>query len=138
MKSKDMVQSDHRYFPRLRISLDADLFRGGSFIGRAKTRDICFDGLYLETRDMTFNTNEVIGIRLRLSDTPPILKSVVTHASAQGIGVVMIDFSKEVYLNIYLLYKERDIPLRRSMVGTESQGKKWQRIVLNQNSVFRN
>lgn len=123
---------EHRYFPRLQISVEADIYRERCLLGRFKTRDISFDGVYLETNGIAFDINEVIGVRLSLSDTAPIQRGIVTHASTHGIGVVLIDFSKEVYLDVYMLYKERRIPLKRPFVGIESQAMKWQRLLLKQ------
>jgi len=58
---------------------------------------------------------------------PPLLIAMVTHVSAQEIGLKMIDFGKEVYRIIYAFYKEQQIPLKRSLVGIESSGMKFQR-----------
>lgn len=123
---------EHRYFPRLQISIEADIYRERCLLGRFRARDISFDGVCLETNGIAFDINEVIGVRLLLSDTAPIQRGIVTHESAHGIGVVLIDFSKEVYLDIYMLYKERQIPLKRPCMGIESQAMKWQRLLLKQ------
>lgn len=130
LKRKNSEIAEQRYFPRLRISFEVDIYRDRYLLGRFKTRNISFDGMYLETNGIAFDNNDIIGVHLALSDTTPIQRGIVTHVSRNGIGVVLIDFSKEVYLDIYMLYKERRIPLKRSLVGIESQGMKWQRLLM--------
>ena len=120
---------EHRYFPRLQLSIDTDIYRERCLLGHFKTRDISFDGICIETNGTTFDNNEVIGVRLSFSDKTPIQRGIVTHSSQHGTGLVLIDFSKEVYLGIYMLYKERQISLKRSMSGIESQSMKWQRLL---------
>ena len=104
--------------------LDMDVYRGNRLLGCFKTRDISFDGMDLETDGTLFNPNEIIAVRLLLNEPTPLLRSIVTHASANDVGIAMIDFSKAIYYSIYTLYKQQLIPLKQSLIGIESYGKR--------------
>lgn len=117
---------ENRHIPRIQISFDIDVYKAHQLRGCFKTKDVSLGGISLMTDANLFSLNDMIRLRLHLNEPTSLLRAMVTHVSSQVTGLTMIDYSQEIHRIIYALYKERQIPLKRSLPVIESSGMKFQ------------
>jgi hypothetical protein len=106
---------EHRYYPRLCISLEVDLYKRDLPIGRAMTKDISLGGMMLQSEESVLNRNDLIAIRLLIEDEEVIMHGLVVHANKNCTGVMLIEMNKEVLRTLFDYLKEMRGPLRAAL-----------------------
>ncbi len=83
---------DHRHHYRWPVRLDVELYYGGRCLGSFKTRDISWEGLFIETRPIAIRPNEPVrlfftGQQQNIGGEP--ITAFVVHCSNGGIGLML-------------------------------------------------
>jgi hypothetical protein len=97
---------EHRYYPRMPISLKVDLFKRNDRLGHAHTTDISLGGMMLKSDQLVLNRNDVIMIRIWMKGEEHVMRGLVIHASGKQAGVMLIDMSNDVSLTMFNFLKE--------------------------------
>lgn len=87
---------ERRYGPRKPVSLDVEIYRGQCKLGRFKSRDIGFEGMFVATKHLGLDVGELVTVRLslklKLSDIDGYtLRAVIIHRSNGGVGLMFAD-----------------------------------------------
>jgi hypothetical protein len=80
---------EHRYSPRVQGALGVEIFSKGRRLGRCRTRDVSFDGMFLETGPVDLQVNNLLTLHLRANGRSHRLRAVVVHHSHAGVGVLL-------------------------------------------------
>lgn len=86
---------ERRYGPREPVSLDVEIYHGEYRLGRFKSRNIGFEGMFIATaHHLGLSVGELVTIRLTLE--PSDIKSyalgaIIAHQSEDGIGLMFTD-----------------------------------------------
>jgi hypothetical protein len=106
---------EHRYYPRMPISLDVDVFRRDQLLAHAQTRDISLGGMKLQHGQPVLNRNDVVVLRVWMNGEEQVMRGLVVHASQESAGVMLIDMSRDTTRNMFDFLREMDVPLRMSL-----------------------
>lgn len=82
---------EHRHYPRTRTGVGVEVFRGLRQLGYFKTRDISLEGMFIETGNVGLSRNDIVRLRLEMTDEEISARGIVVHASKEGIGIQFID-----------------------------------------------
>lgn len=103
---------EHRYYPRIHISLEVDLFRRGQHIGSALTKDISLGGMMLQSEEPRLRRNDVVLLRVWIHGEEQMLRGFVIHTSQKRSGIMLIDMGKDTTRAYFNFLRDMDIPLR--------------------------
>lgn len=85
---------ERRYGPREPVSLDVEIYRGQCKLGRFKSRDIGFAGMFVGAKYLGLDVGDLVTTRL-IHPLPDIdgctLRAVVVHRSNAGVGLMFAD-----------------------------------------------
>jgi hypothetical protein len=81
---------EHRYSPRVEGALDVEISCRGRHLGRYQTRNISFDGMFLETGAVDLEPNDFLGLRLKAKGQSHRMRGFVVHRSRDGVGVMVV------------------------------------------------
>lgn len=112
---------EHRYYPRMQISLNVDVFRRDKLLGHAQTEDISLGGMLLRNDRPSLKKNDVIRLRIRMNGEKQVMRCLVIHTSQQHAGVMMIDMSKDTSRAIIDFLKGHELPLKIALDRSEKQ-----------------
>jgi hypothetical protein len=110
---------EHRYYPRLQIALEVDVFKREQLIGHVLTKDISLGGMTLKSELPTLNRKDVIALRIWIDREEHILRGYVIHTSQEYTGVMLIDMNKTTTRALFEFLREMDIPLKNALNHTE-------------------
>ena len=85
---------ERRYGPREPVSLEVEIYRGHNKLGRFKSRDIGFEGMFVVAKDVGLKAGELVTIRLThpLSEIDGYtLPAIVVRLSNAGVGLMFAD-----------------------------------------------
>jgi hypothetical protein len=82
---------ERRYSPRVEGSLDVQISCRGERLGRYRTRNACFDGMFLETGQLDLQPSEILDLSLEANGSSCSISAVVVHRSHRGIGVMLME-----------------------------------------------
>ena len=119
---------EHRHYPRLCIALEVAVFQRDQLLDSLKIRDISLEGLFLETGAVDFQQNDLIGLRINISGENHFLRGLVIHKASQGVGVMLIDMSREAFQALFYLFKQRQVPLKQVLEKSSANVSEWPRI----------
>lgn len=111
---------ENRYYPRIRISLEVDLFRKGRHIGSAVTKDLSLGGMTLLLDEPALNPNEIVLLRVWIQGELQTLRGFVIYTAEEHIGIMLIGMSKEATRAYFNFLKDMDIPLRWALDNNKS------------------
>ena len=109
---------EHRYYPRIRISLEVDIFRSGQHNGNAVTKDMSLGGMMLLLDKPTLNPNEVILLRAWIQGKIQTLSGFVIYTSQTHSGIMLIGMSRDATRAYFNFLRDMDIPLRMALDKT--------------------
>jgi hypothetical protein len=84
---------EHRYSPRVQGALDVEIFSKGRRLGRDRTRDLSFEGMFLQTGPVALQANDLLTLHLTANGRSNRLPAVVVHRSDAGVGVMLLGAS---------------------------------------------
>ncbi len=90
----------HRYFTRFDAGLSAELFHRDRSLGRFSIRDICIDGMFIETEDADLCRNDIVRVKILLSGERYTLRGLVVRRTGSGVGLMVADLDLEYYKSI--------------------------------------
>ncbi|MES9971281.1 MAG: PilZ domain-containing protein [Candidatus Thiodiazotropha sp.] len=111
---------EQRYYPRIRISLEVDLFRRGQHIGNAVTKDLSLGGMTLSLEKSTLKPNEVILLRVWIQGKVQALSGFVIYTSQDHSGIMLIGMSRDATRAYFNFLRDMDIPLRLALDNPKS------------------
>lgn len=122
---------EHRYHPRMQISLDVDIFRrnkllGHNFLGHAQAKDISPRGMLLQNDRQSLKRNDVILLQTMMNGEVQVMHCLVIHTSRQHAGVMLFDVSEDASRAIVDLLKENEFPLEMALDRLDKQAKVWE------------
>jgi len=82
--------TEHRHNPRVNVPLDVEISCGGRHLGHYRTRDLSFEGMFLETGPVDLQVNDLISLHLTANRQSHRLRAVVVHRSDAGLGVMLL------------------------------------------------
>ena len=85
---------ERRYGPREPVSLEVEIYRGQHKVGRFKSRDIGFEGMFVATKHLGLEVGGLVNVRLthKLPDIDGYtLRAVIVHRSNAGVGLMFAD-----------------------------------------------
>ncbi|MEJ2611233.1 MAG: PilZ domain-containing protein [Candidatus Thiodiazotropha sp.] len=106
---------EHRYYPRVKVSLKVDLFKRDKLIGRAFTKDVSLGGMLIQNNCLALSRNDVITLKVWLDGVEQVVRCLVVHTSLHSIGVMLIDMSTDVKYEIFNYLKGKEVPLRDAL-----------------------
>ena len=112
---------EHRYYPRMRISTEVDIFRRDKLLAHATTRDISLGGMQLQAEPPLLSPNDLIVLRLWMKGAEQVLRGVVVHATSQYAGVRLVDMSKETSHAMFDFLRDMEVPLRMALGAFEKR-----------------
>lgn len=110
---------EHRYYPRMKVSLEVDVFRRDKHLGHAQTKDVSLGGVLLQSDQPVLKRNDVIVLRIWMKGVEQAIRGLVIHTSQESAGVMLIDMSKEVSRAIFDYLREMDVPLKMSLGASD-------------------
>lgn len=92
----------HRCFTRFDAGLSAELFHRDRSLGRFSIRDICIDGMFIETEDADADLcrNDIVRVRIPLFGEQYAMRGLVVRRTASGVGLMVADLDLEYYESI--------------------------------------
>ncbi|MGA7979953.1 MAG: PilZ domain-containing protein [Chromatiaceae bacterium] len=81
---------EHRYSPRVQGALDVEISCKGRHLGRFRTRDVSFEGMFFETGAADLEPNDFLGLSLKVNGQSYSMRGVVVHGSREGVGVMLV------------------------------------------------
>jgi hypothetical protein len=85
---------EHRYYPRINIFLEVEVFKNGAHIGTATTKDISLGGMMLEYNDFFLKKNDVVGLRIWINREPKSLRGFVVESNKTHTNIMFVNMSK--------------------------------------------
>lgn len=114
---------EHRHFNRVDIALKVKLYRNHRLLGEFRTQNISLEGIFLATGDIDLVRNDIVQLRLYLSNEAYLIRGFVIHAGNSGVGIMMIDDT------FFKLIREQRPSIRDLLSRTGSDGPGLNRIV---------
>ena len=111
---------EHRYYPRIQISLDVDLFRRGTHIGNAVTKDLSLGGMMLSFDKQTLNPNDIVLLRVWIKGVLQTLRGFVIYTTHNQLGIMLIGMSRDATRAYFNLLRDMEIPLRVALDKNEA------------------
>lgn len=112
---------EHRYYPRLEMSVKIGVFKQDEFMGYYNTRDISLEGLFFQMMPRIVNPNDVVGLLLSINGEAYLQKGFVVHASSAGVGIMLIEPDKQVLRALVSLYNGHKITVNHIDDGCDRQ-----------------
>jgi hypothetical protein len=112
---------EHRYYPRMRISTEVDIFRRDKLLAHATTRDISLGGMLLQAEPPLLNPNDLIVLRVWMKGAEQVLRGVVVHATSPYAGVRLIDMSQDASRAMFDYLREMEVPLKMALGAFEKR-----------------
>jgi hypothetical protein len=81
---------EHRYSPRVHGTLDVAIVSKGPRLVRCRTRDLSFEGMFLETGPVGLQVNDLLTLHLAANGQSHRLRAVVVQRSDAGVGVMLL------------------------------------------------
>lgn len=106
---------EHRYYPRIRISLEVDLFRRGLHIGNAITKDLSLGGMMLMIDEPVLTRNDVVMLRLWIQGEELTLRGFVIYTSQNHSGVMLMDMSRDATRAYFNFLRDMEVPLKAAL-----------------------
>ncbi len=113
---------EHRYYPRIPVSLEVDMFRRDKHLGHGQTRDISLGGMMLQNDNTALKRNDVIAIRIWINGIEHVLRGLVIHTSEAQAGIMLIDLDKETLRAVFNFLRDMEVPLRMALGGYDLMG----------------
>lgn len=111
---------EHRYYPRIQISLEVDLFRRGQHIGNAMTKDLSLGGMMLSLDKQTLNPNDIVLLRVWIQGELQTLRGFVKYTFENQTGIMLIGMSRDATRAYFNFLRDMEIPLRAALDNTHS------------------
>jgi hypothetical protein len=111
---------EHRFYPRIQISLEVDLFRKGQHIGNAMTKDLSLGGMMLSLDKQTLSPNDIVLLRIWIQGEQQTLRGFVKYTSNNQTGVMLIGMSRDATRAYFNFLRDMEIPLRMALDNTNS------------------
>ena len=112
---------EHRYYPRMQISLQVDVFRREKLLGHAYTKDMSLGGMSLQTDLPMLNQNDMIILRIWMKGVEQVLRGLVVHASLKCAGIMLIDLNKDTSRTIFNFLRDMEVPLKMALGAFEKR-----------------
>ncbi len=106
---------EHRYYPRMKITLEVELFFRNRLLGHAQTKDISLGGIKLQSDKQILNRNDLISIRLWINGVEQTLRGLVVYTQQNFSGVMLIDMDRSRSSAMFNFLKEMQIPLQLAL-----------------------
>jgi hypothetical protein len=84
---------EHRYSLRAHGAVDVAIVSKGRRLGRCRTRDLSFEGMFLETGSVALQVNDPLTLHVTANGRSHRLRALVAHRSQAGIGVMLLGAS---------------------------------------------
>lgn len=110
---------EHRYYPRLKISLEVDLIRRGQHIGNALTKDLSLGGMMLLLDKHTLKPNEIVLLRVWIQGELQTLRGFVIYTSDNQTGIMLIGMSRDATRAYFNFLRDMETPLRMALDDTK-------------------
>ncbi len=101
---------EHRYYPRMPVSLEVELIKRDQPLGRVLTKDVSLSGMMLQDKQSLLNRNDLISLRLWLNGEEQIMRGLVIYTNHQHAGIMLIDMKREASLAFFNFLKELEAP----------------------------
>jgi hypothetical protein len=111
---------EHRYYPRIPVSLEVDMFRRDKHLGHGQTRDISLGGMMLKNDRTVLKRNDVIAMRIWINGVERVFRGLVIHTSEKQAGIMLIDLDKETLRTIFNFLRDMEVPLRMALGSYET------------------
>ncbi len=114
---------EHRYYPRMPVSLEVDLYKREQPLGRVMTKDVSLNGMMLQNEQSALNRNDLISLRIWMNGEQQSMRGLVIYTNHQYAGIMLIDMKKETYRALFDFLKELEAPNKRApdATGTRSE-----------------
>ncbi|MEJ2405161.1 MAG: PilZ domain-containing protein [Candidatus Thiodiazotropha sp.] len=106
---------EHRYYPRIQLSLDIDLVRRGQLVGSAVTKDLSLGGMTLSLDKPTLYPNDIVLLRIWIKGELQTLRGFVVYTSETRIGIMFIGMSREATRAYFNFLRDMQVPLRTAL-----------------------
>ncbi|MES9992820.1 MAG: PilZ domain-containing protein [Candidatus Thiodiazotropha sp.] len=106
---------ENRYYPRIRISLEVDLFRRGQHIGSAVTKDLSLGGMTLLLEKQALNPNDIVLVRVWIHGELQTLRGFVIYTAENKSGIMLIGTSRDATRAYFNFLRDMDVPLRMAL-----------------------
>ncbi|MEJ2612599.1 MAG: PilZ domain-containing protein [Candidatus Thiodiazotropha sp.] len=106
---------EHRYYPRIQLSLDIDLIKRGQLVGSAVTQDLSLGGMTLLPDKSTLYPNDIVLLRIWIKGELQTLRGFVVYTSETRIGIMFIGMSREATRAYFNFLRDMQVPLRAAL-----------------------
>ncbi|MES9942704.1 MAG: PilZ domain-containing protein [Candidatus Thiodiazotropha sp. 6PLUC2] len=110
---------EHRYYPRMQVSLEVDVFKKDNHIGNMTTKDISLGGMKLQSDGFSLGLNGVVLLRISIQGEEYLISGFVVHNSKETTGIMFYGMSRDTTRAYFKLLSELDIPLQRALVESD-------------------
>ncbi len=94
----------HRCFTRFDAGLSAELFHRDRSLGRFSIRNICIDGMFIETEDADLRRKDIVRVRILLFGEQYTMRGLVVRRTSSGVGLMVVDLDPEYCESMAKLY----------------------------------
>ncbi|MEJ2453655.1 MAG: PilZ domain-containing protein [Candidatus Thiodiazotropha sp.] len=101
---------EHRYYPRMPVSLEVELIKRDQPLGRVLTKDVSLSGMMIQDKQALLNRNDLISLRLWLNGEEQTMRGLVIYTNHQYAGIMLIDMKREASIAFFSFLKELDTP----------------------------
>jgi hypothetical protein len=85
---------EHRYEMRKPIELSVEIAAYGRRMGRYRTRNVSYSGMFIECLLIPVYVNNVVHLSVFHGEQQFDLRAVVIHRNNRGIGVMRLDYNE--------------------------------------------
>ena len=85
---------EHRYYPRIKVFLEVEVFKNGVHVGTTTTKDISLGGMMLEYNDFFLKKNDVIGLKIWINREQKSLRGFVVECSKRYTNIMLVNMNK--------------------------------------------
>ncbi|MGA7802925.1 MAG: PilZ domain-containing protein [Gammaproteobacteria bacterium] len=80
---------EHRFNRRIALRTPVFIYRQGERVAMARARNLCVEGIFLETRVAGFRRNDYLELVMPLAGVQGRVPALVTHVAPDGLGLML-------------------------------------------------
>jgi hypothetical protein len=103
------ITVEHRYYPRIQMSMEVDLVRRGQHIGSAEIKDLSLGGMMLSLDKPALNPNDIVLLQIYIQGELQTLRGFVIYTSENHTGIMLIGMSRDATRAYFNFLKDMNV-----------------------------
>ncbi|MES9833027.1 MAG: PilZ domain-containing protein [Candidatus Thiodiazotropha sp. DIVDIV] len=103
---------EHRYYPRMQVSLKVDIFKNDHHIGSTITKDVSLGGMKIQSDGLSTSLSGVVLLQLSIQGEQFLVSGFVVHSSRKTSGIMFYGMSRDATRAYFNFLSQLEMPLR--------------------------